>query len=87
MNFIYSGWFNYEKSLYIFFKIESEGELLIKLLSKFHAFDVSGKKLYLYFCVRACKTLPRSLRIAYDLRIESGIRILRYSGVKLLSIL
>ena len=74
-----------KKSLYLFLKIESEGELLIKLLSKFHAFDV--KKLYLYFCVRAGKTFPRSLRIAYDLRIESGIRILRYSGVKLLSIL
>ena len=39
-----------KKSLYLFLKIESEGELLIKLLSKFHAFDVSGKKLYLYFC-------------------------------------
>ena len=76
-----------KKSLYLFLKIESEGELLIKLQSKFHAFDISGKELYLYFCVREGKTLPRSLRIANDLRIESGIRTLRYSGVKLLSIL
>ena len=67
-----------KKSIYLF---------LIKLLSKFHAFDVSGKKLYVYFCVQTGKTLSRSVRIAYDLRIESGIKILRYSGVKLLSIL
>ena len=76
-----------KKSFYHFLKIECEGDDLIKLLSKFHAFDVLGKKLYLYFCVRAGQTLSRSIRIAYDLRIESGIKILRYSGVKLLSIL
>ena len=76
-----------KESISLFLKIESEGEVLIKLLSKFHAFDVSGKKLYPYLCVRACKTLSRSVLIAYDLRIESGIMILRYSGVKILSIL
>ena len=57
-----------------------EGEHLIKVLRWFQELEVSGKMLYLNFSIRV-GIMSRFVRVFCNLRIESGIKRLRYSGV------
>ena len=62
-------------------------ELLIKLLRWFQEFNVSGKKVYRNLSVRVGIVSSRFVRVLCNLRIEFGMKRLRYWGVKSFKIL